>query len=85
MTKQKRAVTLNPDLDAAIGMLAIKNKMSYSGFLESRLREIPEIFNEIKRQRALPDDPTSMGSSNLQRVTREHDEVTDSDVKEIPA
>ena len=57
MTKQKRVITLNSYLDAVIGILAIKNRITYSMFVESRLREIPEIFNEIKRQRDLPNDP----------------------------
>ena len=72
MTKQKRAITLNAELDAAIGILAIKHKMSYSGFVESRLMEHPEISKEIQRQRDLPEEPQIVVQENLRKALNEH-------------
>ncbi len=60
MTKQKRAISISSELDGAIGLLAMKHEMNYSEFIETRLREIPEMTNEIKRLRALPKDPPAM-------------------------
>lgn len=57
MTKQHRTISISAELDAAIGSLAMKHKMSYSELVEKRLYENGEIFDEISRLRKLPADP----------------------------
>lgn len=65
MTKQKRAISISTELDAAIGSLAMKHNMNYSELVERRLSENKEILNEILRLRELPEDPSSMIKGNL--------------------
>jgi hypothetical protein len=84
MTKQKRAVTLNAELDAAIGILAIRHKMSYSGFVESRLMEHKEIAKEIQRQRELPEEPPAMLRGDI-RETLKHSPHDIKKINEIAA
>ena len=57
MTKQKRAISISGELDVAIGLLATRRGMNYSEFVETRLREIPELAGEIKRLRVAENPP----------------------------
>jgi hypothetical protein len=64
MTKQRRTIALSAELDGVIGLLATRKKMNYSEYVESRLKLVPEILNELKRLQSLPEDapPTVKGS-----------------------
>ena len=57
MTKQKRTVTVSGELDAAIGLLAIAKDMNYSEYVETRLRMVPEILQEIQQVSSLQEIP----------------------------
>jgi hypothetical protein len=84
MTKQKRAISISGELDAVIGLLAMKHEMNYSEFVETRLREIPEMVSEIKRLRALPKDPPAMIKGDIKEfLKRSPHDVTSKKVNKI--
>jgi hypothetical protein len=63
MTKQRRTLALSAELDGVIGLLATRKKMNYSEYVESRLKLVPEILNELQRLQNLPEDVPSIKSS----------------------
>jgi hypothetical protein len=85
MTKQKRAISISSELDATIGLLAMRHGMNYSEFVETRLREIPEMADEIKRLRALPDLPPMIKGDSKEFLKRSPREVAGKKAKKIAA
>jgi hypothetical protein len=65
MTKQRRTVAFSAELDGVIGLLSSRKKMNYSEYVESRLKLVPEISNELQRLQSMPDDVPSIVKGNL--------------------
>jgi len=65
MTKQRRTMALSAELDGVIGLLATRKKMNYSEYVESRLKLVPEILNELQRLQSMPDDVPPMVKGSL--------------------
>ena len=63
MTKQRRTLALSAELDGVIGLLAGRKKMNYSEYVESRLKLVPEILNELQRLQSMPDVPPMLKGS----------------------
>lgn len=63
MTKQRRTVALSAELDGVIGLMASRKKMNYSEYVESRLKLVPEILNELQRIQGMPDVPPMLKGS----------------------
>ncbi|MDE2590242.1 MAG: hypothetical protein KGL95_11350 [Patescibacteria group bacterium] len=70
MTKQKRTVTVSGELDAAIGLLAIAKDMNYSEYVETRLRMVPEILQEIQQVSSLPENPPAMIKGDIKEFLK---------------
>jgi len=66
MVKTKRSVTLSTELDESIAKLSISRNMNYSEFLDSRLRQVPEISQMVEKIKSLPEMPKlSLKKKNL--------------------
>jgi hypothetical protein len=65
MTKQRRTVAFSAELDGVIGLLTSRKKMNYSEYVESRLKLVPEILNELQRLQSMPEDVPPMVKGNL--------------------
>ncbi|GEM_PF-2875624 len=65
MTKQRRTVAFSAELDGVIGLLATRKRMNYSEYVESRLKLVPEILNELQRLQSMPEDVPPMVKGNL--------------------
>ena len=57
MSKVRRTITFSTELDEAMSMLAASKNMSYSEFLESRLRTVSLIQQMIGKLEELPEMP----------------------------
>ncbi|MGI0047682.1 MAG: hypothetical protein ACREBB_10930 [Nitrosotalea sp.] len=75
MTKQRRTVALSAELDGIIGMLASRKKMNYSEYVESRLKLVPEILNELKKLQNMPEDVPSIIKGNLRDALKATDDI----------
>lgn len=75
MTKQRRTLALSTELDGVIGLLATRKKMNYSEYVESRLKLVPEILNELQRLQNLPEDAPSTIKSSLQDALKATDDI----------
>ncbi len=85
MTKQKRAISISGELDGAIGLLAMRHSMNYSEFVETRLREIPELANEIRRLRAVENPPPMLKGDVKDYLKRSPRSVTGKKAKKVTA
>ncbi len=56
MTKQRRTIGISAELDGVIGLLATRKKMNYSEYVESRLKLVPEILNELQKLQSMQED-----------------------------
>lgn len=63
MTKQRRTIALSAELDGVIGIMASRKKMNYSEYVESRLKLVPEILNELQRIQGMSDVPPMLKGS----------------------
>ncbi|MGI0046326.1 MAG: hypothetical protein ACREBB_03950 [Nitrosotalea sp.] len=75
MTKQRRTIALSTELDGVIGSLATRKKMNYSEYVESRLKLVPEILNELKRLQNMPEDVPPMVKGSLRDALKVTDDI----------
>lgn len=57
MVKMKRTITFDHPLDQAISLLAVANKQSYSGYIESKLLMDDTIRKTIRNIEKMPKFP----------------------------
>ncbi|HEV2192959.1 MAG TPA: hypothetical protein VGR54_04980 [Nitrosopumilaceae archaeon] len=72
MTKQRRTVAFSAELDGVIGLLSSHKKMNYSEYVESRLKLVPEILNELQRLQSMSEDAPSTIKGSLRDALRSH-------------
>jgi translation elongation factor EF-Tu-like GTPase len=75
MTKQRRTIGISAELDGVIGLLAARKKMNYSEYVESRLKLVPEILNELQRLQSMPDDASPIIKGSLKDALKATDEI----------
>ena len=75
MTKQRRTIALSSELDGVIGLLATRKKMNYSEYIESRLKLVPEILNELQRLQSIPEDASPMIKGSLKDALKITDDI----------
>jgi hypothetical protein len=75
MTKQRRTLALSAELDGVIGLLATRKKMNYSEYVESRLKLVPEILNELQRLQSMPGDVPPMIKGSLKDALKVTDDI----------
>jgi hypothetical protein len=75
MTKQRRTIALSAELDGVIGLLATRKKMNYSEYIESRLKLVPELLNELQRLQRLPEDAPSTIKGSLRNALKATDDI----------
>lgn len=75
MTKQRRTIALSAELDGVIGLLANRKKMNYSEYVESRLKLVPELLNELQRLQRLPEDAPSTIKGSLRNALKATDDI----------
>lgn len=75
MTKQRRTIALSAELDGVVGLLATRKKMNYSEYIESRLKLVPEIQNELQRLQSVPDDAPPMIKGSLKDALKVTDDI----------
>jgi hypothetical protein len=75
MTKQRRTIALSAELDGVIGLLATRKKMNYSEYIESRLKLVPELLNELQRLQSLPEDAPSTIKGSLRNALKATDDI----------
>ena len=75
MTKQRRTIALSAELDGVIGLLATRKKMNYSEYVESRLKLVPELLNELQRLQSLPEEAPSTIKGSLRDALKATDDI----------
>jgi hypothetical protein len=75
MTKQRRTIGISAELDGVIGLLAARKRMNYSEYVESRLKLVPEILNELQKLQSMPEDTSSMIKGSLKDALKITDDI----------
>ncbi len=75
MTKQRRTIGISAELDGVIGLLATRKKMNYSEYVESRLKLVPEILNELQKLQSMPEDVSPMIKGSLKDALKITDDI----------
>ncbi|MDE1766787.1 MAG: hypothetical protein KGI27_11030 [Thaumarchaeota archaeon] len=81
MTKQRRTIALSAELDGVIGLLATRKKMNYSEYIESRLKLVPEILNELQRLQSVSEDAPPMIKGSLKDALKAADDIESDSIK----